>query len=281
MDKVLLANDLLPIYRTTDTGEKVVDARELCGFLNVGSRFNDWIARQIKKYGFVEGEDFHSFLSNTSENGGRPRTDYILKLDMAKELAMVENNDQGRKARRYFIEVEKRYREAAPLVPLADSEVTQKIAEIDKTIKLMQLLRVSVRDGFLDGDNEALYRKQIADRVLRTVEQPKSARAPYERAPYKLEHEPQTDEYGGRWYKSSEIAVIAGVTTNLIGKLASRHNLRTSEYCRFVSLNGNRVSGITQPEYNEMGKDELVRLAAVEIANGYVPRPKRKKARSR
>ncbi|KIU73104.1 anti-repressor protein, partial [Bacillus thuringiensis Sbt003] len=41
-------------------------------------------------------------------NGGLPKIEYVLTLNMAKELAMVENNKQGRKVRRYFIEVEER-----------------------------------------------------------------------------------------------------------------------------------------------------------------------------
>ncbi|EJT2952862.1 antA/AntB antirepressor family protein, partial [Campylobacter coli] len=39
---------------------------------------------------------------------GRPRKEYYVTLDMAKELCMVENNEKGRQARRYFIECEKR-----------------------------------------------------------------------------------------------------------------------------------------------------------------------------
>jgi anti-repressor protein len=40
-------------------------------------------------YGFSEGMDFYSFLSKTSEQGGRPSTDYQLTLDMAKECAYM------------------------------------------------------------------------------------------------------------------------------------------------------------------------------------------------
>ncbi|PAD39834.1 hypothetical protein CHH53_04120 [Terribacillus sp. 7520-G] len=54
------------------------------------------------KYGFEEGLDFYSVLSKS--DGGRPSTEYFLKMDTAKEIAMVENNDQGRQIRKYFIE---------------------------------------------------------------------------------------------------------------------------------------------------------------------------------
>ncbi|MFD2837902.1 antA/AntB antirepressor family protein [Azotobacter vinelandii] len=57
------------------------------------TRFNDWIGRRIEQYGFIEGEDFYSVLSKSA--GGRPSQDYHLTLDMAKELAMVENNEKG------------------------------------------------------------------------------------------------------------------------------------------------------------------------------------------
>lgn len=128
---------------------QMVSARDLHGFLAVGSRFNDWIARRIEDYGFVEGDDFlvlekssmisgYSNLSNdnheglrgskedflvlekssmisrspdpVNENhaGLRGSKEYFLTLDMAKELAMVERNEQGRLARRYFIECERR-----------------------------------------------------------------------------------------------------------------------------------------------------------------------------
>ena len=60
----------------------------------------------------MEGKDF---LINFSKSLGRPSKEYIISLDMAKELAMVENNERGRQARQYFIEVEKRYRHTGSL----------------------------------------------------------------------------------------------------------------------------------------------------------------------
>ncbi|MEI4616026.1 MULTISPECIES: antA/AntB antirepressor family protein [Bacillus cereus group] len=52
----------------TDTGQKVVDARDLYEGLKVKTRFNDWIVREVETYSFEEGEDFYSFLGK-KENG--------------------------------------------------------------------------------------------------------------------------------------------------------------------------------------------------------------------
>lgn len=101
--------------RKTKEGQQVVSARELWQFLNVGRHFNSWIKGRIEKYDFIENEDF-IIVSLITQNGvikkggDRKSLDYILTLDMAKELAMIENNPAGRAVRRYFIQCEKKYR---------------------------------------------------------------------------------------------------------------------------------------------------------------------------
>jgi len=104
---VLIENGMVPVYET-DIGDQVVNARELHKNLEVKTRFATWIADRIEKYNFIDGEDFFRLFGKST--GGRPTTEYIFKIDTAKEIAMVENNEQGRIIRRYFIEVEKRYR---------------------------------------------------------------------------------------------------------------------------------------------------------------------------
>lgn len=123
----------------------VCDGRELHSFLKVARDFSTWIKQRIQKYGFEEGRDFvtvqnlsdpksgsskdcspkrgsNEVSPNSGNNeslipqngeiksgrGGHNRVEYHLCLDMAKELSMVENNDRGREARRYFIEMERR-----------------------------------------------------------------------------------------------------------------------------------------------------------------------------
>lgn len=105
-------NELINITKTTINDEEVnaVNGRELWQKLEVKTQFNHWIGRRIKDYGFEDGVDFTVVKNGHGVNGQFQPTEYIISIDMAKELAMVENNEQGRKIRRYFIEVEKRYR---------------------------------------------------------------------------------------------------------------------------------------------------------------------------
>jgi phage anti-repressor protein len=87
----------------------VCDGRELHAFLGNRDHFSMWIRNRIEKFGFEENQDFTIASGNSeAKRGGSNRKDYTLALDMAKELAMVENNDQGRRARRYFIDMERR-----------------------------------------------------------------------------------------------------------------------------------------------------------------------------
>ena len=88
------------------------NARELHEFLKSKREFSTWIKDRIKKYGFLENQDFCSFDNFVKrETGGSVRTDYHISLDMAKELAMVENNATGRQIRRYFINCENKIRD--------------------------------------------------------------------------------------------------------------------------------------------------------------------------
>lgn len=101
---------LIPISQTqigTDTVQ-AVDARTLHQWLEVNTPFSIWIDRRIKEYGFIDGQDFLTILLEST--GGRPSTDYLISLDMAKELSMVERTTKGKEARQYFIACEKALR---------------------------------------------------------------------------------------------------------------------------------------------------------------------------
>ena len=102
-----------PLIKTIEhNGNTSVSARELHQFLEVKSHFKDWIKRRIDDYGFIENQDFEvSLIFEQNTKGGRPTKEYILSMDMAKELSMLERSDKGKQARIYFIECEKRLKE--------------------------------------------------------------------------------------------------------------------------------------------------------------------------
>lgn len=109
---------LLPISQQEIDGKltPTVNARELHAFLKVGRDFSTWLQERITEYCFIEGEDFVRFFPETGEKSkrGRPQKEYALALGMGKELAMVERNEEGRRARRYFIDCEELLTLVAP-----------------------------------------------------------------------------------------------------------------------------------------------------------------------
>ena len=109
-DLKIVEGEIVLIYETSK-GERLINARELHEKLGNKRKFADWIKQRIEQYGFNENEEFfkhHNFVK--VGNLKRPQIDYYTTIDMAKELCMVENNVIGKKLRRYFIEVEKRFR---------------------------------------------------------------------------------------------------------------------------------------------------------------------------
>ncbi|MEQ4354979.1 antA/AntB antirepressor family protein [Campylobacter jejuni] len=97
----------IQIYNDKTIGAEInsANAREIFQFLNSEQEYANWIKNRISHYNFIENQDYIIEIVYTK---GRPRKEYYVTLDMAKELCMVENNEKGRQARRYFIDCEKR-----------------------------------------------------------------------------------------------------------------------------------------------------------------------------
>lgn len=75
--------------------KRAVSARELYEFLEIQTRFNDWIERMVE-YGFEENTDYIVILKNeynSSLSGGRPSKEYFLTIEMAKEISMLQRSD--------------------------------------------------------------------------------------------------------------------------------------------------------------------------------------------
>ena len=134
-----MTSSLVTVNESTIGGELIqtVNARELHQFLEVGKDFSSWIKDRIDKYNFVENQDFVCSPVLVSEGrGGQNRIDYHVSLDMAKELSMVERNEKGKAARKYFIEIEKEYRQKSSFqLPKSFSEALQLAADQAKQIE--------------------------------------------------------------------------------------------------------------------------------------------------
>ena len=78
--------------------------------LGIKVHLSTWFKRMCE-YGFEENIDF-SILKSGNPNGGIAKIDdYIITIDMAKELCMIQRSDIGREFRKYFIECEKQLKE--------------------------------------------------------------------------------------------------------------------------------------------------------------------------
>ena len=111
-----MVTPLIPVNEYN--GKIAVSLRDLYSFLGVKKDFTDW-AKQMFEYGFIEGEDYIEVFPQKGENpsGGRPSRNWAIKIDMAKEISMIQRTEKGKQARRYFIEVEKQARSNAPVIP--------------------------------------------------------------------------------------------------------------------------------------------------------------------
>ena len=129
--------DLIKVTQN-ENGELLVSARNLYKGLEITDRFSRWFERMCE-YGFVENEDYTGVKSSTVVNNGaiKELQDYILKIDMAKEISMIQRNEKGKQVRKYFIETEKKLK-----------EVTTKdkyISEIDVAKAELSLVEVTAK----------------------------------------------------------------------------------------------------------------------------------------
>lgn len=124
-------NELINVT-LNDNHEPVVSGRQLHEALGVNSRYTTWFDR-MKEYGFTEGQDFLPNLGKST--GGRQATDHIIKLDMAKEIAMIQRTERGKQVRQYFIQVEKDFNSPEKIMARALLMADQKVHKLEAQIE--------------------------------------------------------------------------------------------------------------------------------------------------
>lgn len=99
-------NELIKIE--IKNGQQLTSGRGLHKFLEVGTRYNDWISRIIEKYNFIENKDFITITQKrvTAQGNEIEFIDHFMTITTAKEISMVSNTEKGKEARQYFIKCE-------------------------------------------------------------------------------------------------------------------------------------------------------------------------------
>lgn len=217
-DLRVIENELVPVYET-DTGEKVVNGRELHGVLQSKQDFSTWVKARFKECDAEEKIDYEVFHNSVeNSNGGRPSIDYIIKLDAAKEMAMLERNEEGKRVRRYFIQIEKKYKEnvlGGALKEMADNPM--KLLEIHyEALKQNRAEIASVKQGVSAVEQRV---GKLESNMTITHEQTQTVK---NRVNRKI-----TDLLGG--YESN-----AYKDKHLRGKAYSRFN---KDYCDYFRIN--------------------------------------------
>lgn len=135
-------NNLLKV-EVNENQEPVISGRMLYEFLEVGSNYTTWFNRMIE-YGFIENIDYVTCFPNLeSENhGGQNKIDHALKLDMAKELSMIQRNEKGKQARQYFIGIEREWNSPekvmARALVLANKKIESQNSVIERQTKQIE-----------------------------------------------------------------------------------------------------------------------------------------------
>lgn len=132
--KIEPTQELIPVTEN-EQKEVVVSGRDLHEFLEIGTEYKKWMSRMIE-YGFEENIDYARVSQKSLTLGGAQNiTEHILKLDMAKEISMIQRNDKGKQARQYFLQIEKAWNSPEMIMKRALQFADQKIMKLETKIQ--------------------------------------------------------------------------------------------------------------------------------------------------
>lgn len=125
-------NELITI-NTNENQEPVISLRELHHKLDITERYSNWTDRMFK-YGFEENLDYVGCkVFNTQAR--QEIQDHAIKLDMAKEICMLQRNEKGKVFRQYFIQVEKDFNSPEKIMARALLLADKKIHSLELQVK--------------------------------------------------------------------------------------------------------------------------------------------------
>lgn len=158
-------NELIKVS-SNENDEQVVSGRELHQFLEVKTAYKDWFPRMVS-YGFNEGVDFvkTEALKKEQNDNGAVLNDYIplserknlidhgIKIDMAKEISMIQRSEKGRQARQYFIQVEKQWNSEEMILMRSRQILERKVEKLASQVEKKDLVIQEMQPKALFADS--------------------------------------------------------------------------------------------------------------------------------
>lgn len=135
---VVSMNELIPTIEN-ENGNLLVSGRDLHEFLEVKTAYKDWFPRMID-YGFVENVDYLAVAQKraTAQGNQTTFTDHQVKVDMAKEISMIQRNDKGKEARQYFLEIERRWNSPEMIMKRAMDYLNQRVEKLQTSSLVLE-----------------------------------------------------------------------------------------------------------------------------------------------
>lgn len=149
-------NELIEVT-INEKDEQVISGRDLYNFLGITERYSSWFERMLK-YGFLENTDFVG-CKVFNALARQELQDHLLRIDMAKEISMLQRTEKGKQARQYFIQLEKFWN--------SPEMVTKRALEYQqKKIEMLQLENDSLKPKALFADAVSASSTSILVREL-------------------------------------------------------------------------------------------------------------------
>lgn len=128
----------MQLVTLNENQEPIVSGRRLHKELGVQTEYKKWFGR-MAEYGFTEGNDFVRVTQKWDTPGGIQNvTDHALKLDMAKEIAMIQRTEKGKQVRQYFIQVERDYNSPEKIMARALNIANTRLSLLETTVEQMK-----------------------------------------------------------------------------------------------------------------------------------------------
>lgn len=161
-------NELFNLKENQD-GTVAVSGRELHKGLEIQTPYKQWIDRMID-YGFEVNTDYiiMSEKVHTQKSvRAYEQENHIMTLDMGKEIAMIQRSDAGKNIRKYFIEIEKSYRQQKPLSTADQIKlIAQGNSELNERIDTVEDEITDIRENTkLDAGEYGAIAKAVSSKV--------------------------------------------------------------------------------------------------------------------